>query len=244
MAFKMKGFNPGKGTNIGSAFTKTWVDEFGIKHSDKHTPRKENKTIKYDPTSYDKQKDRPKYQRDYMQDPNFSGAAEDLPGSRYQSPSSRSSYGTKEGRDHSKHEAYSGVKDAAAGYDEYSMGAKGAGDEFASEEVKKKNKELRRESVYNTREANAIGRYKRLEKHYGKGRVPEGSIPKVLKDRNPEWIKKRQQQGMTSQERNQASKSSRKGQRQAVQEGRQAARAERKRARQERREIRKAERRG
>ena len=244
MGFKMKGFNPGKGTGMGSAFTKTWIDKFGIKHSDKHTPRKENKTIEYNPTSYDKQEDRPLYQRDYMQDPNFSKAADDLPGSRYQSKSSWSSYGSKKGRDHSKHEAYSGVKDKAAGYDKYSLGAKGAGDEFASEEVKKRNYELRRESMYNTREAYAQRRYKILETHYGKGNVPESRIPKILKDRNPEWIEKRQRQGMTSQEKRQAIRVSKKEERRATRIGRQAARAERKRARQERRQIRKAERRG
>lgn len=236
MGFKMKGFNPGKGTNMGSAFTKTWVDKFGIKHSDKHMSKseladykekmrrqKELENIK-DPSvvSYDEQKDRPLYQRDYM---NVEGS-KDLPGTHYQSPSSIASYGGKEFRDHSKHEAYSGVKDKAAGYDEYSLGAKGPGDEFAPDWVKKRNAELRIEAVYNTREANAIGRYKTLETHYGKGNVPESRIPKILRDRNPEWIKKRQQQGMTSQEK------------------RQATRAERKRARQERREIRRAERRG
>ena len=196
---------------------------------------KDPNTIDYKPTSYDKQEDRPLYQRDYMQDPNFSKAADDLPGSRYQSKSSWSSYGSKKGRDHSKHEAYSGVKDKAAGYDEYSLGAKGAGDEFAPDWVKKRNAELRKEAVYNTREANAIGRYKTLETHYGKGNVPESRIPKILRDRNPEWVKKRQQQGMTSQEKRQATRAPKK-------EGRQAARAERKRARQERREIRRAER--
>tara|TARA_R100000306_G_C4370425_1_gene139703 strand:+ start:514 stop:1212 length:699 start_codon:yes stop_codon:yes gene_type:complete len=232
MGFKMKGFNPGKGTSMGSAFTKTWIDEFGIKHSDKHMSKsesadykekmrrqKELENIKDPPVvSYDEQKDRPLYQRDYM---NVQGRA-DLPGTYYQSPSSWSSYGSKKFRDHSKHEAYSGVKDRAAGYDEYSLGAKGPGDEFAPDWVKKRNAELRIEAVYNTREANAIGRYKTLETHYGKGNVPESRIPEILKDRNPEWVKDRQYQGMTGKER------------------RQAIRKERKRKRQ----IRKAERRG
>lgn len=200
---------------------------------------KDPNTIDYKPTSYDKQEDRPLYQRDYMQDPNFSSAAEDLPGSRYQSASSVYSYGSKKGRDHSKHDTYSGVKDKAAGYDEYSLGAKGVGDANAPEWVKKRNKELRKEAVYNTREANAIGRYKMLEKHYGKGSVPEGRIPKILKDRNPEWIEKRQQQGMTPKERK---KSLRTRKKQTAVTDRKEARAERKRARRERREIRRAER--
>ena len=130
--FKMKGFNPGKGTGMSSSFSKTTKVPDPKKYIPGHEYNekgelvwvgsgKDPDTIKYDPTSYDKQEDRPLYQRDYM---NVEGRA-DLPGTYYQSPSSWSSYGSKEFRDHSKHDAYSGVKDKAAGYDEYSLGAKG-----------------------------------------------------------------------------------------------------------------------
>ena len=197
MGFKMKGFNPGKGTGIGNGFPKKsrYIEDADYKEKMKR--QKELESIE-DPlvTSYDKQEDRPLYQRDYM---NLEGR-KNLPGSYYQSASSVSSFGDKnylkdnpERRDHSAHDAYSGVKDKAAGYDIYSLGAKGAGDEFASEEVKKRNAELRKEAVYNTREANAIGRYKNLEKSYGKGNVPDGLIPDILKEdgARPEFLKKR-----------------------------------------------------
>ena len=202
MGFKMKGFNPGKGTKMGSSFTVT---------------------------SYDKQEDRPLYERAYMQDPRFSEEAANLPGSFYQSASSIASFGDKEGRDHSAHDAYSGIKDEAAGYDRYSLGAKGAGDEFASDEVKKRNAELRKEAVYNTREANAIGRYKRLEKHYGKGNVPESSIPAILREdgARPDFLKKHLGKSDLSKK-----------------EKRQQERQQRKEARQQRREDRRNRRRG
>ena len=190
MGFKMRGFNPGKGTNMGSGFNYKPQSIESSDYREKMKRQKELENIEDSSVvSYDKQEDRGLYQRDYM---NLEGR-KNLPGSRYQSASSVASYGSKKDRDRDAHDEYSGIKDKAAGYDEYSLGAKGAGDEFASEEVQKRNKELRLEAVYNTREANAIGRYKNLEKSYGKGNVPDGLIPDILKEdgARPEFLKDR-----------------------------------------------------
>ena len=72
MGFKMKGFNPGKGTKMGASFKRNHVDISKV-------------------TSFDEQLDRPLYQRDYM---NLEGR-KDLPGSYYQSPASIATYGDK-----------------------------------------------------------------------------------------------------------------------------------------------------
>ena len=227
MAFKMKGFNPGKGTGMGNSFKRTIQFRDPIKGD---IPTAEDYLVRDEGAGYDQYDQGKKTDQERLDDARFTEYRKKLQKSNFglsinpdnigynKENFSKWSKNNKRKAGESKveyQERFRGVTDEMANLENeakylaskgYKVTGKKFGDKIEESDIysadtrevgsRESNKELRRQGNYAKRRANDLARYKRLEKTYGKGNVPESLVPSSVEDqikKEPSKKEKRQQ---------------------------------------------------
>tara|TARA_R100001594_G_scaffold20540_1_gene39784 strand:+ start:128 stop:1129 length:1002 start_codon:yes stop_codon:yes gene_type:complete len=136
MGFKMKGFNPGRGTKTGSSFTKKNAKVIdGVLYEDTETSPRPNMSEFTDSSG--------NYVTGMDIDPNFKGGDYELPGEGVDTHTSAPvGYGGNV-RYSDAHEKYMGVKDAGAGYGPEEIGLRNKQERLNEQNARDTSKLLR-----------------------------------------------------------------------------------------------------